>query len=359
LFEPLVTKRKSLISEFLRPVLHLPRAPYTWTRFSLTALSSASHFAQRHFTDEPARSLFAGLAAHGCLPLEAPGSAAFALVLGMLGHGVGWPIPRGGTQAISNALAALLQSLGGKIETGVEVRNFEDLPRARVVLLDVTPHQFIRIAGDRLPIWYRRRLQSFRYGPAVFKIDYALKESIPWSSDICRRAGTVHLGGTFQEVAAAERAVADGRHPERPFVLLAQPTIFDPSRAPSGCHVAWAYCHVPNSSTFDMTSRIEDQIERFAPGFRDCVLGRHLMRPADLEKHNPNLIGGSIDGGANDIAQLIARPVLSLNPYRTALTGVYLCSSSTPPGPGVHGMCGFHAATRVLQDVLQKNRKTP
>jgi len=358
LFEPLVTKRKSLISEFLHPVLHVPRAPNTWARFSFSALLPASYLAKRRYTGEPARSLFAGLAAHGCLPLEMPGSAAFALVLGMLGHGVGWPIPRGGTQAISTALAALLQSLGGKIETGVEVRRLEELPRARAVLLDVTPRQFIQIAGDRLPIGYRHRLQRFRYGPAVFKIDYALKESIPWSSEICRRAGTVHLGGTLQEVAAAERAVADGRLPERPFVLLVQPTIFDPSRAPSGCHVAWAYCHVPNSSSFDMTSRIEDQIERFAPGFRDCVLGRHTMQPADLEKHNPNLIGGSIDGGANDLAQLIARPVLSLNPYRTALTGVYLCSSSTPPGPGVHGMCGFHAATRVLQDVLPENRMT-
>jgi phytoene dehydrogenase-like protein len=355
LFEPLVTKRESLTSEFLRPVLHLPRDPCTWMRFSLMALGSASYLAKRHFAGEPARALFAGLAAHGCLPLEAPGSAAFALVLGMLGHGVGWPIPRGGTQAISNALAALLQSLGGKIETGTEVKRLEDLPRARVVLLDVTPRQFIQIAGDRLPTRYRYRLQRFRYGPAVFKIDYALKDPIPWSSEICRRAGTVHLGGTLQEVAAAERAVAEGRHPEHPFVLLAQPTIFDPSRAPAGCHIAWAYCHVPNSSSLDMTSRIEDQIERFAPGFRDCILSRHIMQAADLEKHNPNLIGGSINGGANDIAQLIARPVLSLNPYRTPLSGVYLCSSSTPPGAGVHGMCGFHASTRALQDVLPGN----
>jgi phytoene dehydrogenase-like protein len=356
LFGPLVANRKSLTSEFLRPVLHLPRDPYIWMRFSLTALGSASYLAKRHFAGEPARALVAGLAAHGCLPLEAPGSAAFALVLGMLGHGVGWPIPRGGTQAISNALAALLRSLGGKIETGVEVRRLEDLPRARVVLLDVTPRQFLQIAGDRLPTRYHYRLQRFRYGPAVFKVDYAMKDPIPWSSEICRRAGTVHLGGTLQEVAAAERAVADGRHPEQPFVLLAQPTIFDPTRAPAGCHVAWAYCHVPNGSSFDMTGRIEDQIERFAPGFRDCVLSRHIMQPADLEKHNPNLIGGSINGGANDIAQLIARPILSLNPYWTPLAGVYLCSSSTPPGAGVHGMCGFHASTRALQDVLKKKR---
>ena len=349
LFEPLVTKRKSLVSEFLRPLLHLPRDPYAWVRFSLTALWSASYLAKRHFSGEPARALFAGLAAHACLPLEEPGSAAVALVLGMLAHGVGWPIPRGGTQALSNALAAILQSLGGKIETGVEVKRLEDLPRARVVLLDVTPRQFVEIAGGRLPTRYRDRLQRFRYGPGVFKIDYALKDPIPWSNEICRRAGTVHLGGTLQEVATAERAVADGRHPEQPFVLLAQPTILDPSRAPAGCHVAWAYCHVPNGSSFDMTRRIEEQIERFAPGFQDCVSSRHIMQPADLEKHNPNLIGGSISGGATDIAQLVARPILSLNPYRTPLTGVYLCSSSTPPGPGVHGMCGFHAANAALK----------
>jgi phytoene dehydrogenase-like protein len=223
-------------------------------------------------------------------------------------------------------------------------------------LLDVTPRQFIQMAGHKLPTRYRQVLQRFRYGPAVFKIDYALTDPIPWSSEICRRAGTVHLGGTFQEVAAAERAVADGRHPEKPFVLLAQPTIFDPTRAPAGCHIAWAYCHVPNGSSFDMTSRIEDQIERFAPGFRDCVLSRHIMQPADLERHNPNLIGGSISGGANDIAQLIARPILGFNPYRTPLSGVYLCSSSTPPGAGVHGMCGFHASTRALQDALQNKQ---
>ena len=356
LFEPLVTKLRSLTSEFLRPILHVPRDPWTWMRFSLAGLAPANYLAKRRFAGEPARALFAGLAAHGCVPLEAPGSAAFGLVLGMLGHGTGWPIPRGGTQAISNALAALLLSLGGKIETGIEVRRLEDLPQARVVLLDLTPHQFVQIAGERLPAHYRRRLQRFRYGPAVFKIDYALRDPIPWSSEICRRAGTVHLGGTLREVAAAERAVSDGRHPEQPFVLLVQPTVWDPTRAPSGCHVAWAYCHVPNGSSLDMTGRIEDQIERFAPGFRDCVLSRHMMQPADLEKHNPNLIGGSISGGANDIAQLIARPVLSLKPYRTAISGVYLCSSSTPPGPGVHGMCGLHAATTALQDVLLRHR---
>jgi phytoene dehydrogenase-like protein len=353
LFEPLVSRRRSLTSEFLRPILHLPRDPYAWARFAWAALKPASYVAKRHFSGEPARALLAGLAAHSTLPLEATGSAAFALVLGMLAHTVGWPIPRGGAQAISNALADYLQALGGKIETDVLVTRLEDLPRARVILLDLTPHQFLQIAGDKLPSRYRHRLRRFRYGPAVFKVDYALRDPIPWSSEICRRAGTVHLGGTFREIAAAERAVANGRHPEQPFVLLAQPTLFDPTRAPAGCHIAWAYCHLPNSSTCDMTNRIEAQIERFAPGFRDCVLSRHVMQPADLEKGNPNLVGGSINGGANNLAQLIARPILGRNPYRTPLSGVYLCSSSTPPGAGVHGMCGFHAATTALQDVLR------
>jgi phytoene dehydrogenase-like protein len=353
LFEPFVSRRRSLTSEFLRPILHWPRDPYIWARFALTALKPASYVAKRHFSCEPARALFAGLAAHSFLSLGAPGSAAFALVLGMLGHAVGWPIPRGGAQAISNALARHLQALGGKIETGVSVTRLEDLPRARVILLDLTPYQFLQIAGNKLPSRYQHQLRRFRYGPAVFKVDYALRDPIPWKSEICRVAGTVHVGGTFREIALAERAVANGRHPDQPFVLLAQPTLFDPVRAPAGCHIAWAYCHVPNGSTQDMTSRIEAQIERFAPGFRDCVLSRHAMGPTDLEKHNPNLIGGSISGGANDLAQLIARPIFSRNPYRTPLAGVYLCSSSTPPGGGVHGMCGFHAATIALHDVLR------
>ena len=354
LFEPLVCRRRSLTSEFLRPIVHWPRDPYTWARFGLAALKPASYVAKRQFSGEPARALLAGLAAHSCLPLGAPGSVAFALVLGMLGHSVGWPIPRGGAQAISNSLANCFRALGGKIETQVSVSRLEDLPRSRIVLLDLTPRQFLQLGGHKLPSRYRRGLQRFRYGPAVFKVDYALREPIPWASQLCRRAGTVHLGGTFQEIAAAERAVANGRHPEQPFVLLAQPTLFDPSRAPAGCHIAWAYCHVPNGSAYDMTGRIEAQIERFAPGFQDCVLGRHVMGPADLEEHNPNLIGGSITGGANDLTQLIARPVLSRSPYRTPIPGVYLCSSSTPPGGGVHGMCGFHAATSALRDLLRK-----
>jgi len=361
LFEPLVFRRRTLTSEFLRPIVHWPRDPYAWARFGLAALKPASYVAKRQFSGEPARALLAGLAAHSCLTLGALGSVAFALVLGMLGHSVGWPIPRGGAQAISNALANCLRALGGKIETQVSVSSLEDLPGSRVVLLDLTPRQFLQLARDKLPSRYRRGLERFRYGPAVFKVDYALSGPLPWSSEICRKAGTVHLGGTFREIAAAEREVASGREPEQPFVLLTQPTLFDPTRAPRGCHIAWAYCHVPMGSNYDMASRIEAQIERFAPGFRDCVLSRHAMGPADLESHNPNLVGGSITGGANDLAQLVGRPVLTRSPYRTPLAGVYLCSSSTPPGGGVHGMCGFHAATTALHDVLRKSirKQTP
>jgi phytoene dehydrogenase-like protein len=351
LFEPFVQRWKSLTSEYLRPILHIPRDPYNWARFALTALSPASLLAKMHLSGEPARALVAGLAAHSSLPLEAPGSGGFALVLGILGHAVGWPIPRGGAQAISNALANAFRALGGKIETGAMITRLEDLPQARVALLDVTPRQFLELAGNKLPDRYCRQLRHFRYGPAVFKVDYALKEPIPWSSAICRKAGTIHVGGTYQEIAAAERAVAMGRDPERPFLFLAQPTLFDSSRAPAGRHVAWAYCHIPIGSTLDMTDRIEAQIERFAPGFRDCILRRHAMRPGDLEQHNPNLVDGSINGGSNDLTQLVARPILSSKPYRTPLKGVYLCSSSTPPGGGVHGMCGYHAATAALEEL--------
>jgi phytoene dehydrogenase-like protein len=351
LFEPFVQQWKSLTSEYLRPILHFPREPYNWARFALMALSPASLLAKTQLSGEPARALLAGLAGHSTLPLEAPGSGGFALVLGLLGHAVGWPIPRGGSQAVSNALADAFRALGGKIETGVTIARLQDLPRAPVTLLDVTPRQFLEIAGDKLPDWYRRQLRRFRYGPAVFKVDYALKEPIPWLNEICRRAGTIHVGGTYEEIAAAERAVATGKHPDQPFLIVAQPTLFDTSRAPAGGHVAWTYCHVPVGSTLDMADRIEAQIERFAPGFRDCILKRHVMRPDDLQKHNPNLIDGSITGGANGLAQLVARPVLSFNPYRTPLKGVYLCSSSTPPGGGVHGMCGYNAATAALKEL--------
>ncbi len=349
LFGPLAKMYETLLPEFLRPLLRVPKHPVQLARFGLHALRSAEGIARRWFKEEPAQALFGGLAAHSFLPLEQRGSAAFGLVLGMLGHAVGWPLPRGGSQQIAEALAAHLRSLGGEIATHSGVSNIDDLPLARAVLLDVTPVQLLLLAGHKLPEWYRRRLGRFRYGPGVFKLDYALSGPVPWKAEDCRRAGTVHVGGSFEEIAAAEREVAAGRLPARPFVLVAQPSVFDPTRAPAGWHTAWAYCHVPNGSDYDMTERIENQLERFAPGFRGCVLARHKMNCTDLEQHNANLVGGDISGGANDLWQLAARPVLSLNAYRTPVPGLYLCSSSTPPGGGVHGMCGYWAAEAVLR----------
>jgi len=282
--------------------------------------------------------------------LEAPVSSAFALVLGLAGHAVGWPSPRGGSQEISNALAAYLRELGGSIEVNHRIENLRDLPKSRVILLDLSVWEFLRIAGQELPARYRTKLQSFRHAPGIFKIDYALSEPIPWTAEACCRAGTIHLGGGIDEIAATEREVARGKIPERPFVLVAQQSLFDETRAPRGQHTLWAYCHVPFNSDTDLSDQIELQIERFAPGFRDCILARHKMGAADLAKSNPNLTGGDISGGAANLTQLIARPILSPTPYRTPLPGVYLCSASTPPGGGVHGMCGYHAARVALRD---------
>ena len=285
------------------------------------------------------------------LPLDKPLSAAFGLVLAAAGHAVGWPLPRGGSQSISGALASYLRSLGGEIVTGDPVTAMDDFPKPRSLLFDVTPRQLVRIVGDRLPAGYRRRLETYRYGPGVFKMDWALDGPIPWRSEECGRAGTVHLGGTMEEIATAEDEVSRGGHPESPFVLLAQQSLFDSSRAPEGKHTGWAYCHVPNGSTVDMTDRIEAQVERFAPGFRDLILARSARSPAVLEEYNPNYVGGDINGGIQDLGQLFARPSLRLSPYTTPLRGVYICSSSTPPGGGVHGMCGYHAAQRALADM--------
>jgi len=349
LMSPLVDTWENLATEFLQPILHLPRHPLLLARFGRNAVRSTTGLAQSWFVGEPARGLLSGLAAHSFLPLEQMASAAFGLVLGLMGHAVGWPMARGGSQQIAAALAAHLRTLGGVIQTNYNVESLAALPPSRAVLLDVTPRQFLKIAGDSLPFSYRRRLERFGYGPGVFKVDYALASPIPWKAKECSKAGTVHVGGTMSDVAAAEHEVSKGKHPQRPFVLLAQPTLFDPSRAPEGKHIAWAYCHVPNGSKFEMLSRIEEQIERFAPGFRDCILARRTMNCSDMELYNANLVGGDINGGAADFFQLIARPVLSLSPYR-AIPGVYLCSSSTPPGGGVHGMCGFHAARVALRD---------
>lgn len=348
LFSPLVAQWEALVGEFLQPLLHLPRHPWLLARFGAFAIRSASELARRAFRGEPARALFAGLAGHSFLPLTAPVSAAFALVLGAAGHAVGWPMPRGGAQRISDTLAARLRELGGTIETGARVDDVRDLPRAGATLLDLSAWEAARVAGASLPAWYRRRLAEFPHGPGVFKVDYALAAPIPWKAEACHRAGTLHLGGTLAEIAAAEEDVARGRIPSRPFVLLTQPSRFDPTRAPAGRHIAWAYCHVPFGCTADLTRAIESQIERFAPGFRECILARHVSAPPHLQKENANLTGGDISGGASDLWHLLARPTFSFTPSRTPLRGLYLCSSSTPPGGGVHGMCGVHAARAAL-----------
>jgi phytoene dehydrogenase-like protein len=325
-----------------------PSHPLALARFGLRALRSARGLAESWFQGERARALFAGLAAHSMLPLEQSPSAAFGLLLGITAHTSGWPFPRSGAQRIADALACYLRSQGGKIITGRRIESLAELPAARVILCDVTPRQLLRIAGSSLPEDYRSRLARFRYGPAAYKVDYALDGPVPWRAAECARAGTVHLGGTIDEISFAERAPWRGDHAEHPFVLLAQPSLFDPTRAPAGKHTVWAYCHVPNGSQLEMAERIERQIERFAPGFGERVLARSVMTPSMLERHNANLVGGDISGGANDLRQLLLRPTLSH--YSTPIRGLYLCSSSTPPGGGVHGMCGHHAAQVALKN---------
>ncbi len=345
---PFVERWSELAPQILGPILRIPAKPLLLARFGLLAAWPAAASARLLFRTEAARSLFGGIAAHSVMPLEAAGSAAFGWVLAIAGHAAGWPVPKGGSQSIANALVRYFESLGGRLVTGTRAASLEEFGDRALVLCDVTPRQFLNLAGSRLPDGFRRRLDAWRYGPGVFKIDWALSAPIPWKAGECARAGTVHVGGSLEEIAASERAVAQGMAPERPFVLVAQPSLFDASRAPAGKHTAWAYCHVPNSSALDMTGRIEAQVERFAPGFRDTILARHTFTPAELENHNANLIGGDITGGAHDLRQLIFRPTRML--YRTPLGGVYLCSSSTPPGGGVHGMCGFHAARAALRD---------
>ena len=351
LMEPLVADWDKLAADLLGPV-RPPRHPLALARFGLRAVRSAHGLARALFRGERAQALFAGLAAHSMLPLERPPSAAVALVLAITGHALGWPIPAGGSQRISDALASYLRSLGGEVVTSRTVQSIDELPAARAVLLEVTPHQLLGIAGHRLPHRYRRRLERYRYGPGAFKVDWALDGPIPWKASECGRAATVHLGGTMEEIATSEREVWKGRHPQRPFVLLAQQSLFDPSRAPEGKHTAWAYCHVPNGSSFDMPDRLEAQIERFAPGFRDRILARSVMPPAGLQEYNPNYIGGDINGGAQDFRRLFAGPHSGLAPYSTPVKGLYVCSASTPPGGGVHGMCGHFAARAALSKGL-------
>ena len=348
LMGPLVENWDDLAPTLLGPP-RLPPHPLPLARFGMRAMRSASKLARSAFRGERARAAFAGMAAHSILPLEKPATGAFGLVLNVLAHAVGWPFPRGGSQKIADALVSYLRSLGGEVVAGAPVKSLSELPPTRVILCDVTPRQLLALAGDRLMSADQRRLRRYRYGMGVFKLDWALDGPIPWKAAECARAATVHVGGTLDEIAESERAAWDGRHAERPFVLVAQPSLFDSTRAPEGKHTGWAYCHVPHGSTFDMTGHIEGQIERFAPGFRERILARSVMAPAALESHNANLVGGDINGGAQDLSQLFLRPTWRL--YSTSARGVYICSASNPPGGGVHGMCGYHAAKRALRDL--------
>jgi phytoene dehydrogenase-like protein len=347
LIAPFLGDPHGLFADALAP-LGIPRHPLVMLRFGLLALRSATGLARR-FDTARARALFAGCAAHSILPLERSVTAAVALMFLIAGHVEDWPVAAGGSHAITRALAGLLEASGGRIETSVRVRSLADLPAARVYLFDTSPAQLAAIAEPVLPRRYLRRLRRYRYGPGAFKLDWALDGAIPWRDPRCLEASTVHLGGTLEELAAAEAAVWRGEHPERPFVLVCQQSQFDPTRAPPGKHTGYAYCHVPAGSALDVTDRIEQQIERFAPGFRDRILARHVTTPADLERDNPNYIGGAITGGVADVFQLFTRPIARIDPYSTPNPRVYLCSASTPPGGGVHGMCGYHAARSALR----------
>jgi phytoene dehydrogenase-like protein len=348
LLDPLVEQLPRTLPDILAPLgRSVPGHPLAMARFGAEGLVPASVLSRR-FAGEEARALLAGAAAHTMRPLTAPLTSAFGLLFMMIAHCYGWPLIEGGSARITDALAAELIALGGRLETGRWIETLDSLPPARLVLLDVTPRQFLAMAGDRLPARQRRVLGRFRYGPGVCKVDWALSGPVPWQAAACREAGTVHVGGTFGEVARSESEVAAGLHPERPFCLVAQPGVVDPSRAPDGKHTLWGYCHVPSGSDVDMSGRIEAQIERFAPGFRDLILARSVRTAAQTERYNPNYVGGDINGGASTLWQTVFRPAPRWNPYRTALPGVYLCSSSTPPGGGVHGMCGDQAARAAL-----------
>ncbi len=350
LLAPLLGDPHALLEDLLGP-LRIPRHPLRMLRFGLKAMRSATGFARGRFRGDRARALFAGCAAHSILPLERSLTAALGLVFCLIGHVEDWPVAEGGSASITRALASLLASLGGRIETGRLVRTLADLPRARVVLFDTSPAQLAAIAEPALPAGYVRRLRRYRYGPGVFKIDWALDGPIPWTDPATLEASTVHLGGALDEIAAAEAAVWRGEHPERPFVMLIQQSQFDRSRAPDDKHTGYAYCHVPSGSTTDLTATIERQVERFAPGFRDRILARHVMNTADLERYNPSLFGGAVTGGVADLGQLFTRPVARWNPYTTPNARIFLCSAATPPGGGVHGMSGYYAARAALRRI--------
>ncbi len=349
LIGPFVEAWPAFADHVLDTPLRPPRHPLLMGRFGLRALRPVAGLARSSFRTAEARALLAGNSAHSALPLDQSPSAAVALVLLVAAHAVGWPAPRGGAGAVTRALASYLRSLGGTIETGAPVRSLDELPAARAVLLDLTPRQVVAVAGGRLPDPYRSRLEAWTYGPGAFKVDWALDGPIPWAAEACRQAGTLHLGGTLEEIAEAEAAPWLGRTHPKPFVLLAQPTVFDPTRAPEGKHVALAYAHVPNAWEGDATDAIERQVERFAPGFRSRILDRRAHDPRALEAWNPNLVGGDVNAGALTLTQTLARPVWSLSPWATPVDGLYLCSASTPPGGGVHGMCGYHAARTALR----------
>ena len=350
LLTPLVKDWPNIAADVLGP-LHFPKHPIAMAKFGLNALTSATFIAKRFKTKE-ARGLWAGMAAHSIQPLSNLTTSAIGLVLMAAAHLKGWPIPVGGSKEIANALASYFISLGGKIETGRFIKSLEELPSSKTVLFDVTPKQLLQIAGHKFSAIYKWQLERYRYGMGVFKVDWALDEAIPFTAQQARRAGTVHIGNTLEEITLSEKLSWQGKHADKPFVLLAQQSLFDASRAPAGKHTAWAYCHVPNGSVADMTEIVEKQIERFAPGFRDTILAKHTMNTAQVEAYNPNYIGGDINGGVIDIGQIFTRPALRSSPYRTSAKGLYLCSSSTPPGGGVHGMCGYHAAKRALKDIF-------
>jgi phytoene dehydrogenase-like protein len=352
LMQPAADDWMEFAEDTLGPALRIPHHPLRMARFGLSAIQSAQGFAKSHFVSPRTRAIFAGLAGHSFLSFDKPLSATIGWMFGITIHAVGWPVPRGGAKALTQALIGYLKSLGGTVHTScrIDAAQFRELESSsELVLFDTTPRELVAIAGERLAPKYKSELERFQLAPGAFKVDYALSQPVPWRAADCRRAITVHLGGSFEEIAASEFAVANGREAEQPFVLVAQPTLFDPSRAPEGKQVLWAYCHVPNGSTFDMTERIEAQIERFAPGFRDCVLARHVSAPAALEAMDANLVGGDISGGAMTMRQMFFRPTAS--EYATGSPKLYLCSASTPPGGGVHGMCGYHAARLALRRI--------
>lgn len=345
---PFIDSWKKLLEDVLAPFSPVPNSPILMARFGLQALRSANGFAKRYQT-EKARAVFAGLAAHSIMPFNETATAAIGLILNIAAHSEGWPYPKGGSHFITKAMASHFVALGGKIETGAEITSINDFPESTIVLFNNTPKQILDIAGDRLPEPYAQKLRDFKYGLGVFKLDLALSEPIPWKDDVCRKAGTIHVGGTLEEIAASEKQSSEGKHPQKPYVLVAQQSIGDNQRAPAKNHTGWAYCHVPNGSTKDMTEPILNQIERFAPGFRDCIIDTHAMNTQDIQAYNPNYIGGDINGGRAGIKQLFTRPAGLFDPYHIPETKLYIASSSTPPGGGVHGMCGYHAAESILR----------